>query len=195
MVQAQAFNLREIAESMIRESVIALVTGDRRTGKTTVAKVLALLASRLGSRINGRGRPWGVDPDGQLGRQFEEVSLDGRGPAGLPSWAPRGAYPYRYNGIWLLDEAQSAYSGVERECLRALIQRSGPHGLSGVMTSQRPADLAQACPPAARLVDWLIAGRCSFPADVEYLERVIGIDARPLASLPRHQFLIYRLGA
>jgi energy-coupling factor transporter ATP-binding protein EcfA2 len=191
LVRPALVPLRVIAESMIAESRIVLAVGARRTGKTTIARLLAGLASRLGKT----GRPFAVDPDGQLVNGFRLVELDAAGPHGIPSWCPPGAYPFAHRGIALVDEAQSADSGDERRALRALVQRAGPHGLSVVLTSQRPADLASACPAAARLVDWLIAGRCTFPADLEYLERTIGVDTARIRGLPPHNFLVYRLYA
>jgi len=187
--------LRQIAEEMTQESVIVLVSGDRRTGKTTVGRLLAPMAAALGSRIGGRARPWGVDPDGQLGSRFDDVELDGAGRKFLPSWAPKGIYPFKFRGVWLIDEAQENGEGMARRSQMALIRRSGPCGLSGVMTSQRCAELAQACPPAARLFQYLIAGRISFPADAAYLESSLRVDVSGLLDLPLHQFRVYKLGA
>lgn len=185
--------LDEIARSMIAESRLILVTGARRSGKTTVAKALVAKACVLGSRIGGMARPWGISPDDQLGPLFEVAELDGQGARGMPSWAPAGVYPYRYRGCYLVDEAQSYAEGAGRRSLGALVQRSGPRGLSGVLTSQRCADLAQACPPAAKLFDWVIGGEVRFNSDADYLEHEVGIDPTPLIRLEPHVFKVYKL--
>lgn len=192
-----------LIQSAKMESQIALVTGARRTGKTTMAGLLAMQWS-LSSRRGAEALPVRiVDPDGQLAALaarwpsiVQLVHVDGLGSEGVPSWAPPGVRPWAPQMVGLVDEAQEYDSGIQRQAIRSMIRRSGPRGMHLVLTSQRPAELSSALGGTMRLVDWVLTGPQVAVADLDYLcaawERV-GAERRRIASLRRHEFLAVRV--